>query len=55
MRPIVPNKHVKFGGPHSNHSRQIPPEAVAGGIFNILGDYFRPDVNSDVISGVAVE
>ena len=25
-RPIVPNKHVKFGGPHTKSSQEISPE-----------------------------
>ena len=36
MRPIVAEKIVKFRDPRLNHSREFPPEAVGGGIFDIL-------------------
>ena len=32
--PIVLDKPVKFCGPTLNRSREIPPEAVRGGIFD---------------------
>ena len=32
--PFVPGKSVKFRGPRLNLSREIPPEAVEGGIFD---------------------
>ena len=32
--PIVPDMCEKFGEPHSNRSREIPPEAVGRGIFD---------------------
>ena len=33
-RPTVLDKCVKFHDPCLNHSREIPPEAVGGGIFD---------------------
>ena len=44
MGSIVPDKRVKFRDPRLNRSREIPPEAVEGGIFSTF-----------VISGVAVD
>ena len=38
-----------------NRSREIPPEAVGGGIFASFPYDFRPEVDNDVISGVAVK
>ena len=32
--PIVPDKHVQFGDPRLNRSREIPPESIEGGIFD---------------------
>ena len=32
--PIVPDKRVKYLDPHLNRSREIPPEAAEGGIFD---------------------
>ena len=53
---IVPNKPVKFRDPRLNRFREIPPEAVGSGIFNsFFCDNVRLEVDSDVISGVAVE
>ena len=54
--PVVLDKAVKCCDPCSNCSRDIPPKAVGGGIFdsNFRGN-FRSDVDSDVISGVAAE
>ena len=34
VRPIVLNKCLKFCDPCLNHFREIPPEAVGGGIFD---------------------
>ena len=31
---IICDEDVKFHDPHLNHSREIPPEAVGGGIFD---------------------
>ena len=54
--PVVPNERVKFRDPRFNRSRRIPPDAVEGGIFDVsFRDNFRPEVDSDVISGVDVE
>ena len=36
VTPIVPNKCVKFRDPCTNRSREIPPEAVGGGVFDSL-------------------
>ena len=48
------DKCVKFGDPRLNHSRTIPPEAIACGILNVFCINFRQKVVSDVISGAAV-
>ena len=32
--PVVPDKPVKSGDPRLNRSREIPPEATRGGIFD---------------------
>ena len=34
MGPIVPDKRIEFGDPGTNHAREIPPEAVEGGILD---------------------
>ena len=34
VRPIVPDKYIKFGYPRLNNSREMPPEAVGSGIFD---------------------
>ena len=36
VRPLVLNKHVKFDDPNLNRSREIPPKAVGGGIFDLF-------------------
>ena len=38
-----------------NSSLEIPPEAVGGGIFEFFRCTFRPEVDNDVIPGVAVD
>ena len=38
-----------------NRFGEIPPKAVGGGISSVFRHNFRPDVDSDVISGVSVE
>ena len=54
--PIVPEKGVKFGCPRLNHSREIPPEAVGSGLIDsFFRCSFRPEVDNNVSSGVAVE
>ena len=54
--PIDPDKPVKFCDPRSNLSQEIPHEAVGGSIFYVsFQDNFRPEVVSDVISGVVVD
>ena len=56
MGPVIPDNRVKFGDRRINLSREIPPEAVCGGIFDgFFRGSFRPDVVSDVISGVVVD
>ena len=45
------HKRVKFGAPGSNCSREIPPDALEGGISMVFVDDFRLEVDSDVISG----
>ena len=34
MGPIGPDKNVKFDGHRTSDSREIPPEAIGGGIFD---------------------
>ena len=55
MRPIIVlDKCVIFRDASLNHSREIPPEAVGGGIFYYWFRYnFRSEVDNDVTSGVA--
>ena len=36
MRPIVLDKRVKFRDPHLNHSQEIAPDAIGGGILDGL-------------------
>ena len=38
-----------------NHSRDIPPDAVGGGIFDCFPYNFRPEMANDVMSGVVVD
>ena len=46
----------KFLDPCLNRLREIPPEAVGGGIFDSFFRYnFRREVGNDVISGMAVD
>ena len=52
---IVLHKRLKLGGPRTYISREITPEAVRGGIFEVFHDNFRPEVDSDVISGADVD
>ena len=54
---IVPDKRVKFGGPHTNRSQEISPhpkssEATFSTVFR---DNFRPDIASDLLAGPDVE
>ena len=52
MGPVILDNRVKFGYPRLNLSREIPPEAVWGGIFySFFLCSFRPEVGRDVISG----
>ena len=56
MRLIVPGNCGKFCDPHLNHSEEIRPKAVRGGICgSFFHDNFRPEVASDVMFGVVVE
>ena len=48
--PIVIDKQEELRDPRLNLSREIPQESV-GGFFQ---DNFRPEVDSDVISGVVI-
>ena len=50
--PLVLDKYVKLHDPSLNHSREIPPEAVGGGIVSYS---FRPEVDNDVISSMAAD
>ena len=54
VRLIVPIS-VKFCDPCLNRSREFPPVALRGDIFNIFCDNFRLEAVSDIISGVATE
>ena len=50
LGPIVCDKCAQF------RSREIPPEAVVGGIFESFVHYnLRPEVDNDVVSGMAVD
>ena len=57
VRSIVNDKHEKFCDLRLNRSRQIPPEAIGGGIFDRFINFnnCQPEVSSDVMSGVVVE
>ena len=47
---------MKHFYPCLKRSRQIPPEAVGGGIFDSVFTYnFWPEVDNDVISSVALD
>ena len=52
--PNVPDKPIKFRNPRLNRSREIPPQAVGGGIFDGFRNIFPPEVVSEVISGADV-
>ena len=55
VRPIIPDKYVKFRELRLNRSREIPSDAIGGGIYDaFLRDNVRPEVVSDVIPGAAV-
>ena len=53
--PVVLDKGLKFHDPNLNLSREIPPEAVGGGIFDCFPYNFWPKVDNHIISGVAVD
>ena len=53
--PVVLQKHVKLHDPSLTNSRELPPEAVGGGISTAFPFNFRLEVGNDVISGMAVE
>ena len=57
MGPIVLDKHVNFRDPILNGCWEIQPEAVGGGICDSLFAItnFRPEVDNDIVSGVAVD
>ena len=56
MRPIVRNKCVKFRDPRISRSREIPPEAVGGCIWDdFVRRNLRLKVVGNVISGLAVQ
>ena len=46
---------MKFGDHRLNLSREISPEAVWGGIFDVFCGSFRLEVDTEVISGENVE
>ena len=51
--PVVLDKCIQFYDPRFNRSREIPPDAIGGGIFD---SFFRYSfVDNDAISGVAVD
>ena len=45
---IVADESVKCRDPHSNRSRQIPPEVVRGFVFDVFHVNFRSEVDTDV-------
>ena len=54
--PFIPNTHLKFDDHRRNGSWEIPPEVVGGGILDgFFRDNFRPEIDSDVISGAVVD
>ena len=55
MGPLVLDKRVKFHDPGLNHSREMPPKAARGSVFDCFPLYFRPEVDNDIISGMAVD
>ena len=55
MRLIVLDKCVDFRDICLNLSREIPPEAIRGGILDFFRCNFRPEVDNYVISGTAVD
>ena len=55
VRPIARDKHVKFGDPRLKTSREISPKPSHVAFSRVFGDSFRPEVVSDVISGMAAE
>ena len=48
LRGRLCDKCVKFRDPCLNLSRQIPPEAVGGGIFEFFSLNFRLEADNDV-------
>ena len=47
---------MEFCDPSLNRSREIPPEAAGGGIFDsFFHCNFQPEVDNHVISGVVVD
>ena len=53
---VVLDKCVKFHDPSLNCSREISPEAVGDGIFDCFApNNFRPEVDNDAVSGMAVD
>ena len=55
MGPIFLDKRVKCRAPSLNCSREIPPEATGGGIFESFCYNLRPELDNNVISGVAID
>ena len=55
VRQIVLEKCIKFSRPGLNRSQEIPSEAIRSGIFDIFRYNFRPEVDNDVVSGVAID
>ena len=56
VRPMYPDQPEKNPDPRLSRCREIPPEAVGGGIFDgFFLDNFRPEVDSQVISGLIVD
>ena len=54
--PLGLEKCVKFRGPCLNRSREIPPEAVASGIFDSFFRYsFRPEADNNVVYCVGMD
>ena len=56
MGPVVSDTRAQFGDPRINLSRDIPPEAICGGIFEgFFRGSFRPEAVSDVVSAAVID
>ena len=47
---------MKSGDPRLSLSREIPPGAAGGGIFDgFFGSNYRPEIDSGIISGMIID